>query len=219
MTSRAVPPRYRQGRILWAWLRSGSGRKEKHPCAIITADRDIVQPELFDPREDLNRVNAVAVIGISTEFKKYPPYIQLPHAPGGHATTGLTQNCGACIGWYDWVVLEDDVLGRGGDVPSIAMDEIMIGVADDLRKSWRVRPAVFPKSLLESMTFWQSCLVSRSRSDSRQSPLPPRPGGRPAQQIGRHIEGVGGHSKIIKHPSGPPAPQSRRTLLPLQHRG
>lgn len=89
---------------------------------------------MFDPREDLNRVNAVAVIGISTEFKKYPPYIQLPHAPGGHPTTGLTQNCGACIGWYDWVVLEDEVLGRGGDVPSIAMDEIMIGVADDLKK-------------------------------------------------------------------------------------
>src|SRR4051794_5115893 len=97
-----TPRTYRQGRILWAWLRSGSGKKEKHPAVIITADRDIVQPEAFDPRQNLDAVNAVAVVGVSTQYKKYPPYVILPHSShgGGHVVTKLTKPCAACIGWY-----------------------------------------------------------------------------------------------------------------------
>src|SRR5437667_309497 len=127
--------RYRQGRIIWARLRARSGKKEKHPAVIITADQDIVQPEDFDPRKNIDRVNAVAVVGVSTEYKKYPPFVLLPYSsnPSGHPATKLTQACGACIGWYDWVALEDDVEGRGGDVPPIIMDQIMKAVANDLR--------------------------------------------------------------------------------------
>src|SRR5260221_14487957 len=123
-------PTFRQGRILWARLRTQGGKKELHPAVIITADRDIIQPERFDPRKDINVVNAVAVVGVSTEFAKHPPYILLPYSPnkGGHAVTKLTEDCGACIGWYDWVGLEDDVEGKGGDVPSAEMDQIMEGV-------------------------------------------------------------------------------------------
>src|SRR5215217_448511 len=127
-------PTYRQGRILWAWLRAQSGKKEKHPAVIITADRDITQPEDFDPRKDINTVNAVAVVGVSTKYRNYPPYVALPYSPnpGGHPITKLTEDCGACIGWYDWVVLEDDVLGLGGDVPPADMDRIVNAIAKDL---------------------------------------------------------------------------------------
>jgi hypothetical protein len=60
-------PQYRQGRLLWAWLRSRSGKKERHPAIILTADADIIQPERFDPRKDIGKVNAIAAIGVSTE--------------------------------------------------------------------------------------------------------------------------------------------------------
>jgi len=53
----------------------------------------------------------------------------------GEATLSqkMTEACGACIGWYGWVVFEDDVEGRGGDVPPTEMDLIMDAVAKDLR--------------------------------------------------------------------------------------
>jgi hypothetical protein len=143
-----LPP-YRQGRILWARLRAQSGKKELHPSVIITANRDIVQPEDFDPRHNLNAANAVAVIGVSTEFAKYPPYVLLPYSPnkGGHALTKLTQACGACIGWYDWVVLEDDVEGKGGDVPPAEMDQMMTSIAKDLTKKLKTKAATMNQDL------------------------------------------------------------------------
>jgi hypothetical protein len=72
------------------------GKKEKHPAVIITADSDIIQPEQFDPRHDIGKVNAVAVIGVSTKYLRYPPYVALPYSPnkGGHTVTKLTQDCG-----------------------------------------------------------------------------------------------------------------------------
>ena len=79
-------------------------------------------------------MNAIAVIGISTEFARYPPYVLLPYstAKGGHPVTKLTQRCAACVGWYDWVVLEDDVEARGGAVPAAEMAQIIDAVAKDL---------------------------------------------------------------------------------------
>ena len=126
---------YRQGRILWARLRAQSGKKEPHPAVIITADRDIVQPQQFDPRKNLDQVNAVAVVGVSTKYARYKlPHVRLPFlaSAGGHAITKLKEDCAACIGWYDWVVLEDDVIGRGGDVPPAELDQIMQLIAKDL---------------------------------------------------------------------------------------
>ncbi len=140
----AVQARYRQGRIVWALVRSTrGGKKERHPAVIISADSDIAQPENFDPRRNLDKVNAVAVIGVSTKYLKYPPSIALPFAAnkGGYAITKLTQDCGVCVGWYDWVVLEDDVLARGGDVPPAVMDKIMEAVATDLKANLAKRAA------------------------------------------------------------------------------
>ena len=131
-----VQARFRQGRIVWAQMRSKQkGKKEKHPAVIITADSDIIQPEQFDPRHDIGKVNAVAVIGVSTKYLRYPPYVVLPYSPnkGGHTVTKLTQDCGVCIGWYDWVVLEDDVLALGGDVPTAEMDQIVEAITKDLK--------------------------------------------------------------------------------------
>lgn len=144
-------PTFRQGRILWARLRSRSGKRELHPAAIISSDRDIVQPEHVDPRKAVNEANAVAVVGISTEFAKYPPYILLPYSPnkGGHAITKLTQACGACIGWYDWVALEDDVEGKGGDVPPAEMDRIMNATAADLAAKLKRKVAIVGRDLVE----------------------------------------------------------------------
>lgn len=126
--------RYRHGRLVWARLRSASGQKELHPAIIISDNVEITQPEAFDPRVDFNRVNAVAVVGVSTEYKRYPPFFSLPFLKksGGHPQTKLTQECGACIGWYAWVVLEDDIDGRGGDVPSPEMKMIMEMIMQDL---------------------------------------------------------------------------------------
>src|SRR5437016_8256843 len=145
----AERPKYRQGRLLWAWLRSRIGKREKHPAIILTADQDIIQPEQFDPREDIGKVNAVAVIGVSTEYKRYPRYVRLPHSPnpGGHPITKLTQECGACIGWYDWIVLEDDVLTRGGDVPAAEMDQIMLAVARDFKQRLAAKADALSKEL------------------------------------------------------------------------
>ena len=145
------PPRYRQGRIIWARLRSGKGKKELHPAAIITPTPDIIQPERFDPRQDPSRINAVAVIGISTEFKKYPPYVLLPYstAKGGHPVTKLNSQCAACIGWYDWVVLEDDVEGRGGDVPPAQMGQIVDAIVGDLRAKLAAKAKTLTKELAE----------------------------------------------------------------------
>ena len=140
----AVQGRYRQGRIVWALVRSTrAGKKERHPAVIISADSDIVQPESFDPRKDIDKVNAVAVIGVSTKYLKYPPSIALPYAAnkGGHALTKLTEDCGVCIGWYDWVVLEDDVLVRGGDVPPAVMNKIMDAVSTDMKANLAKRAA------------------------------------------------------------------------------
>ena len=139
----AERPRYRQGRIVWALLRSGKGKKERHPAVIISSDADITQPEQFDPRANIDKVNAVAVIGVSTKYLKYPPSVSLPYSTnmGGHAVTKLTGDCGACIGWYGWVVLEDDIEARGGDVPPVEMDQIMELVAKDLRVKLSSRAA------------------------------------------------------------------------------
>ena len=129
-----MPPTYRQGRILWARLRAQSGKKEPHPAVIITADCDIIQPQHFDPRRNLDQVNAVAVVGVSTKYVRYKmPHVRLPFSvgAGGHVITKLKEDCAACIGWYDWVVLEDDVIGRGGDVPPAEMDQIMGLIAKD----------------------------------------------------------------------------------------
>jgi hypothetical protein len=142
-------PRYRQGRIVWALMRSQKGKKERHPAVIISADSDITQPEQFDPRENINKVNAVAVIGVSTKYLKYPPYVAIPYSTnkGGHPLTKLTEPCGACIGWYGWIVLEDDVMGRGGDVPSTQTDLIMDAVAKDLRVKLSARAAQMSSQL------------------------------------------------------------------------
>jgi hypothetical protein len=145
----AERPRYRQGRIVWALLRSHKGKKERHPAIIISADSDIIQPAQFDPRANIDKVNAVAVIGVSTKYLKYPPSVAIPYSPnkGGHAVTKLTEDCGACIGWYDWVVLEDDIEARGGDVPPPQMDQIMDLVARDLRVKLSSRAAKMSTAL------------------------------------------------------------------------
>jgi hypothetical protein len=110
---------------------------------IISADSDIIQPEQFDPRANIDKVNAVAVVGISTKYLKYPPCVALPYSTnrGGHAVTKLTADCGVCIGWYDWIVLEDDIEARGGDVPPGEMDKIMDMVSKDLRVKLSSRAA------------------------------------------------------------------------------
>jgi hypothetical protein len=70
---------------------------------IITPDRHIIQPENFDPRGAGASVNAVAVVGVSTEYRKYPPFVRLPysHDRCGHPITKLVEDCGACVQWYD----------------------------------------------------------------------------------------------------------------------
>jgi len=144
-------PRYRQGRIVWAKLRSGKGKKELHPAAIISPTRDVIQPEQFDPRKDPSKVNAVAVIGISTEFERYPPYVLLPYstAKGGHPITKLNSRCAACIGWYDWVVLDDDVEGCGGDVPPAQMDRIAEAIVGDLRAKLAAKAQMLTNELAD----------------------------------------------------------------------
>ncbi len=146
----ATLPRFRQGRILWARLRSQKGKKELHPAVIITADQDIIQPEEFDPRQAIGKANAVAVVGVSTEFRKYPPYILIPFSRnlGGHPTTKFSQECGACIGWYGWVVLEDDVAGFGGELPAALLNQIIDAIAVDLKKKVATKAAQLGKELV-----------------------------------------------------------------------
>lgn len=131
----AGPPSYRHGRIVWAYLRSNlTAKREAHPAIILDRTGDIVQPERFDPRK-MHGDNTVHVIGVSTKHKKYKfPYIQLPFAASGHATTKLKVDSGAIVGWYARLAIPDDVIGFGGEVPDDVMTRIDQAVRQDLVK-------------------------------------------------------------------------------------
>ncbi|HEY4330317.1 MAG TPA: hypothetical protein VGN88_11320 [Phycisphaerae bacterium] len=123
---------YRQGRILHAYLRSSTGKKEAHPAIILDQNKEIIQPEHFDPRKEL-RENFVYVIGVSTKHKAYKlEFVQLPFSPSGNVVTKLRADCGAIIGWYHRISIPDDVIGFGGDVPTGVMVEIENAVRKDL---------------------------------------------------------------------------------------
>ena len=131
----AVAFSYRQGRIIFAYLRSQStGKMQRHPAIMLDLDQDITQPENFDPRKTLAE-NIVHVIGVSTKHKFYDQeYIQLPFSSSGHALTKLREDCGAIIGWYHRVAIPDDVIGFGGDVPAPTMLAINYAVRKDLAR-------------------------------------------------------------------------------------
>jgi hypothetical protein len=126
---------YRQGRIVWAYLRgSQTGKRETHPAVILTEDADIIQPEDFDPRRRQSD-NIVHVVGVSTKHKQYKsPYILLPFTTAGHPVTKLKQECGAIIGWYHRIAIPDDVIGFGGDVPSSQLEQLLVAVRNDVVK-------------------------------------------------------------------------------------
>src|SRR5258706_3547010 len=113
-------PEYRLGRIVWTYLRTSDGRrKEQHPAVIISPNSEIIQPKHFDPRRHPGEDNEVAVVGVSTKFRRYPDLVHfvLPFRTGGHPETKLKTECAAIIGWYDLIVIEDDVLDLAGQVP------------------------------------------------------------------------------------------------------
>jgi hypothetical protein len=133
-----APRTYRHGRIIWAYLRSNlTGKRQLHPAIILNRNEDLVQPEDFDPRSAGD--NIIHVIGVSTKHKQYNfPYVTLPFRPDGRVLTKLKQDCGAIIGWYDRLVIPDDVVGAGGgfggDVPSAVMSQVDEAVRQDLVK-------------------------------------------------------------------------------------
>ncbi len=107
-----------------------------HPAIVLDRNQDIIQPEQFDPRRPPYD-NCIHVIGVSTKHKKYGAhYVSLPFAPNGHATTGLKEDCGAIVGWYERLFIPDDVTGSnggfGGDVPPPVMNQILQAVREDL---------------------------------------------------------------------------------------
>jgi hypothetical protein len=86
--------------------------------------------------------------------------VELPYSTnrGGHQVTKLTAACGACIGWYDWVVLDDDVEGFGGDVPPAEMDLIMRAIAEDLASKIRTKIPDLQKELAQLHVFLASLI-------------------------------------------------------------
>jgi hypothetical protein len=120
----ATRPDYRQGRIVWACLRTAKGKREEHPAVILSPDSSIVQPEDFDPRTGQD--NVIVVAGISTKYRNHPnPYVPLPFrdSANGHPVTQLRKDCAAIVGWYQAIFLPDDVTALGGDVPASQMRE------------------------------------------------------------------------------------------------
>src|SRR5882724_5051261 len=100
-------PDYRQGRIVWAYLRTRKGKRELHPAVILTPDDEIVQPRDFDPRGGDD--NVVVVAGISTKYSRYADsYVRLPFQPTdrGHPLTKLRKDSAVIVGWYDVVTLD-----------------------------------------------------------------------------------------------------------------
>jgi hypothetical protein len=150
----AERPSYRHGRILWGYLRSNlTGRREHHPAIILDRDQDIVQPEEFDPRQ-AGSDNVIHVIGVSTKYKQYGfGYVSLPFTPNGHALTGLKEDCGAVIGWYDRLSIPDDVTGAdggfGGDAPLAQMRQIDEAVRQDLSRRLGVQFSTVQKMIQE----------------------------------------------------------------------
>ena len=124
---------YRQGRIVFAYLRSSrTGKKENHPAVILTPDQYIVQPEAFDPR-DFSKENSLYVIGVSTQYRLFKQsHILLPFAPDGHAVSKLKEECAAMIGWYHRIGIPDDIMGFGGQVPPAVMSQIVNAVKLDI---------------------------------------------------------------------------------------
>jgi hypothetical protein len=132
----ADTPSYRRGRIVFAYLRSSkTGKRERHPAIILDRDKQIVQPENFDPRKAPGD-NFVYVIGVSTKHKIYKSlYVQLPFAISGHTLTKLREDCGAIVGWYHRIAIPDDVIGFGGEVPAPIMLQIETAIRKDLAKN------------------------------------------------------------------------------------
>jgi hypothetical protein len=127
---------YRQGRIVFAYLRSSvTGKMQQHPAVILDRDTDITQPGHFDPRRSPVD-NVVYVAGVSTKYKSFDTaYVRLPYAPDGHAVTKLHRDCAVIIGWYQAITIPDDVIGFGGDVPAPILIELLHAVRKDLAKT------------------------------------------------------------------------------------
>ncbi|HET6250116.1 MAG TPA: hypothetical protein VFE47_20665 [Tepidisphaeraceae bacterium] len=116
---------YRYGRIVYAYLaNSKTHKRELHPAVILSDNDEIIQPEKFDPRKS-PKDNSVRAIGVSTKYKTYSTaYVRLPFSADGRTSTRLKEDCGAIIGWYHRLVIPDDAIGFGGDVPAATMQRI-----------------------------------------------------------------------------------------------
>ncbi|HEY4328308.1 MAG TPA: hypothetical protein VGN88_01130 [Phycisphaerae bacterium] len=122
---------YRYGRIIGCYLLGRNGKRSLHPAVIVSPDNEIIQPEAFDPRND--RDNLVAVIGISTQYKKFDdPFLSLPYMASGHPMTGLTRDCAVILNWYAVIAIPDDSDFLAGDVPGGQLRKINDAIRRDL---------------------------------------------------------------------------------------
>jgi hypothetical protein len=121
----ASRPEYRQGRIVWVYLRTAKGKREEHPAVILSDDSQIVQPKDFDPRAGND--NIIVVAGISTKYRNHAnPFVRIPflESAAGHPISELRRDCAAIVGWYQAIFIPDDVTAMGGDVPTNQMREL-----------------------------------------------------------------------------------------------
>ncbi len=58
----------------------------------------------------------------------------MPFHARGHARTKLCEDCAAIIGWYETIVIPDDVRFWGGDVPADVMIDLNGAIRTDIAK-------------------------------------------------------------------------------------
>jgi len=109
----------RYGRIVFAWIADRNGYNKLRPAIVLVPDEEITT----------NR--ELILVAITTTFTVPPPEfcVPLPWHPRGHPVTRLTRRSAAVCDWLS-VMLPDQIVGFGGDVPSKTMHLIQAKVRE-----------------------------------------------------------------------------------------
>jgi mRNA-degrading endonuclease toxin of MazEF toxin-antitoxin module len=103
----------RYGRIVFAWISDRRGYAKLRPAIVVVPDNQITTDD------------ELIVVAITTTFTDPPPEfcVTLPWHPRGHPVTRLNKRSAAVCDWLA-VIMPDEIVGFGGDVPARTMQLI-----------------------------------------------------------------------------------------------
>jgi mRNA-degrading endonuclease toxin of MazEF toxin-antitoxin module len=107
----------RYGRIVFAWIADRNGFRKLRPAVVVVSDQELAND------------GELILVAITTTFTEPPPEfcVPLPWHPRGHPTTKLTKRSAAVCNWLS-IIMPDEIVGFGGDVPAKTMQLIQARV-------------------------------------------------------------------------------------------